>query len=57
MYLTGNADLDELVATHGDYIRQETLSRAITKEAAPEHAFSESHRLNGREAQIGLVRK
>jgi isoleucyl-tRNA synthetase len=57
MYLTGDADLDELVATHGDYIRQETLSRAITKEAAPEHAFSESHRLNGREAQIGLVRQ
>ena len=57
MYLTGAPELDELVAAHGDYIRQETLSDAISREEPPENAFAESHKVNGREATIGLVRR
>ena len=57
MYVTGDAELDDLLAAHGDYIRRETLADAVERTAAPESAFSESHRVNGREVVVGLVRR
>ena len=42
---------------HGDYIQRETLADAVYRTAVPEGAFSESHKVNGREAVVGLVRR
>ena len=57
MYVTGDAELDDLLAAHGDYIRRETLAEAVERRAGPAGAFSESHKVNGREAVVGLVRR
>ena len=57
MYVTGDDELNELLAAHGDYVRRETLADTVERTAAPEGAFSESHKVNGREASIGLVRR
>ncbi|MBM3933065.1 MAG: isoleucine--tRNA ligase [SAR202 cluster bacterium] len=55
-YYQGDAELDRVVATHGDYIRQETLSRDIVKGAAPSGAHAEQHKVNGMAATIGVKR-
>ena len=51
----GDAKLDDMFAAYGDYIRRETLSREIVKGTPPKNAFSETHRLDGMEAVIGVM--
>ena len=56
-YYGGAPELDKVVATHGDYIRQETLSRQVVKAEPPEGAHSETHKVNGLEAVLGVQRE
>ena len=53
-YYQGDPDLDKVVAAHGDYIRQETLSRELVNRAPPEGAHTESHKVNGLDAVLGV---
>ena len=55
-YFQGDAKLDEVVAAHGDYIRQETLSDDLVKGQTPDGAHVESHKVNGLEATLGVAR-
>ena len=56
-YYQGPSELDEVVASHGEYIRQETLSREVLNEAPPEGAYSETHNVSGFEAVLGVKRQ
>ena len=55
-YYDGDDALDEVVAVHGDYIRQETLSRKLARGAPPEGAYREEQKVNGLAAVLGVVR-
>jgi isoleucyl-tRNA synthetase len=55
-YYRGGAELNEVVGAHGDYIRQETLSRELENRAPPEGAHTESHKINGLDALLGVER-
>ncbi len=54
-YYTGDSGIDDVIAAHGGYIRQETLSDDLIRSAPPEGAHSTSHRINGLEAALGVV--
>ena len=56
-YYDGDALLDEVVAKHGDYIRQETLSRELVKGPAPTGAHGESHKVNGLDAMLAVKKE
>ena len=53
-YYTGD-DLDDLLAGHGEYVRQETLSSKLVKTSPPENAHTELQSFDGLSATIGLV--
>ena len=53
-YYTGD-ELDELLARHGDYVSQETLSVRLLKAAPPEDVHSENQSFDGLSTTIGLV--
>jgi isoleucyl-tRNA synthetase len=53
----GDAELDAVVAAHGEYIRQETLSRELVNRAPPKSAHTESHDVNGLDAVLGVERE
>ena len=55
-YYEGGAELDAVVAAHGDYIRQETLSRELVKGAPAEGAYSETLKVNDMQAAVGVRR-
>ena len=55
-YYQGDAALDDVVAAHGDYIRQETLSRELINQTPAEGAHVEHHQVNGLEAALGVRR-
>ena len=54
-YYTGDPAIDDVIAAHGGYIRQETLSDDLIRSAPPDEAHAESHRINGLEADLGVV--
>ena len=54
-YYTGDPGIDDVIAAHGGYIRQETLSEDLVKSAPPQDAHAASHRINGLEAALGVV--
>ena len=54
-FYTGD-DLDDLIATHGEYVSQETLSRTLVKGDPPSGAHIAAHEFDGLTATIGLVR-
>ncbi len=56
-YYDGGDELNAIVSAHGDYIRQETLSTELVNAAPPAGASQESHRFDGIEATIGLVKQ
>ena len=45
-----------MIAAHGDYIRQETLSNRLLKESPAEGAYTKTDRVNGFEVTLGVVR-
>ena len=55
-FYDGPAELESIVASHSDYIRQETLSDELSREPAPEAAHAEEHSVNGLEARLGVRR-
>ena len=42
------------MAAHGDYIRQETLSRQVVNGPPAQDAYTETHRVDGFEAVLGV---
>lgn len=54
-YYTGDPSIDEVVAAHGEYIRQETLSDDLIAGAPPDGSYIESRVDDGRETTIGVV--
>ncbi len=52
----GGAGLGAVVAAHGEYIRQETLSNAMLDVAPPADAYTDTLRLDGMQAVIGVQR-
>jgi isoleucyl-tRNA synthetase len=53
----GSPRLDEVLAAHGDYIRQETLSRRLLKAPPGQGAYTETFSIDGLEATIGVERE
>jgi isoleucyl-tRNA synthetase len=56
-YYGGDEALEEVIAAHGDYIRQETLSRELTRGVSPEGAYTEEQKVNGLAVVLGVVRE
>ena len=56
-YYQGPGELDEVVATHGEYIRQETLSRKLIQGTPAESAFTQTHKVNALETVLGVKRE
>ena len=56
-YYDGDEALEEVVAVHGDYIRQETLSRQLVRGVPPQGAYSEEQKVNGLAVVLGVVRE
>jgi isoleucyl-tRNA synthetase len=56
-YYDGDEALEEVIAAHGDYIRQETLSRELTRGVPPEGAYTEEQKVNGLAVVLGVVRE
>ena len=53
-YYQGGPELDEVMASHGDYIRQETLSRELVNGDLEDDAYTERHKVDGMEAVLGV---
>ena len=56
-YYDGGPELEEVIAAHGEYIRHETLSRRLVKGRPAEDAYVETHKVNGLETLLGLLRE
>ena len=55
-YYTGS-DLDDLVGTHGDYIKQETLSVDLVCARPPYEAYEEEQSFDGLVSSVGVLKK
>ncbi|MBI4267235.1 MAG: isoleucine--tRNA ligase [Chloroflexi bacterium] len=53
-YYQGDEYINNVMAAHASYIRQETLSRQLVDEAPEETAFAESHKLDGHNVLLGV---
>jgi isoleucyl-tRNA synthetase len=56
-YLAGPERLARVLARHGDYVRQETLSEELIEGAAPDGAHVEEGKLDGATVTLGVVRR
>ena len=54
-YYTGS-DLDDLVGTHGEYIKQETLSVDLVCAPPPNEAYEEEHSFDGLVSNVGVLK-
>ena len=54
-YYTGDPGIDDVIAVHGGYIRQETLSDNLIRSAPPKDAHASSHRINGLDVVLSVV--
>ncbi len=55
-YFTGDAEIAAVMASHGDYIRAETLSESIVAGAAPEDAHAATFDLEGAKVTLAIRR-
>ena len=55
-YYDGGAELDAVIAAHGDYIRQETLSRELVNAQPADGAYTETLKVNDMQATVGVRR-
>ena len=55
-YLVGEGAPAEALAAFESYVKQETLSREVLTSAPPPEAFIETHKLDGREVVLGMVK-
>ena len=53
-YYESSPELDAVIAAHGDYIRQETLSRELLKQPPAADAYTDTLKVNSIEATIGV---
>ena len=56
-YYQGSPALDEVVAAHGDYVRQETLSRELISGPALPEAYSETQNFDGNEVVLAVKKE
>jgi len=54
-YYRGGASIQRVIREFATYIKQETLSRDLI-EGIPEDAYTESHRIDGEEVVLGVLR-
>ncbi|MFQ5987416.1 MAG: class I tRNA ligase family protein, partial [Dehalococcoidia bacterium] len=54
-YYQGGASIQRVIREFAPYIKQETLSRDLI-EGIPEDAYTESHRIDGEEVVLGVLR-
>ena len=55
-YLVGEGAPAEALAAFESYVKQETLSREVLTSSPPPEAFVETHKLDGREVVLGVVK-
>ena len=55
-YLVGEGAPAEALAAFESYVKQETLSQEVFTSAPPPEAFVETHKLDGREVVLGVVK-
>ena len=55
-YYDGGAELDAVIAAHGDYIRQETLSQELVNAQPVDGAYTETLKVNDMQATVGVRR-
>ena len=55
-YMVGDGAPAEALAAHESYVKQETLSQDVLTTAPPSEAFVETHKLDGREVVLGVVK-
>ncbi|MDA0769842.1 MAG: isoleucine--tRNA ligase [Chloroflexi bacterium] len=53
-YYQGDVELDRIIEAHGEYIRQETLSRELLKSAPAAGAYVEDHDMDGLAVKVGV---
>ena len=57
IYYLGSPKLDEVMAAHGDFIRQETLSRQVVRDQPVQEAYVETHNVDGLDATLGVMKQ
>ena len=55
-FYRGNEEIGRVLSVHGEYIEQETLSRAVVDGEPPEGAHVESHRIDGLDVTLGVLK-
>jgi len=56
VYYQGSGVLEQVFASHGGYIGQETLSQGLLNQAPPESAFAQELKLDGHGLNVGIVK-
>ncbi|MFQ5925213.1 MAG: DUF5915 domain-containing protein, partial [Dehalococcoidia bacterium] len=55
-YYQGGASIQRVITEFAPYIKQETLSRDLIEGPVPHGAYTESHRIDGEEVVLGVLR-
>ena len=55
-FYLGDEEIGRVLSVHGEYVEQETLSRALVDRKPPEGAYVESHRIDGLDVILGVLR-
>ena len=55
-FYDGDEEIGLILSVHGDYVEQETLSRAVVDHEPPDGAYVESHRIDGMDVTLGVLR-
>ena len=55
-FYLGDEEVGRVLSVHGEYVEQETLSRALVDREPPEGAYVESHRIDGLDVTLGVLR-
>jgi isoleucyl-tRNA synthetase len=55
-YYRGGPDLEAVLSTHGEYVRQETLSVRLVNDGPAPDAYSETHEIDGLPITLGVLR-
>ena len=53
-YYQGSPELNDMIAVHGNYVQQETLSRQLVHRVPTGDAYIESHQIDGLEVTLGV---
>ena len=55
-YYLGGPELEAVLSTHGEYVRQETLSVRLVNDGPAPDAYSETHEIDGLPITLGVLR-